>query len=379
MEVVVRPISGKKEMKQFVKFRIDLYRDSPYAVPPLYMDELGTLDPKKNPAFEFCEARYFMAFDGDRPVGRICALINHRANEIWNAKSGRFGFIDFTDDETVSSALFAAAEDWVRSKGMHSIHGPLGFTDLDQEGMLIEGFDQLGTMATIYNHPYYRVHAEKAGYVADADWVEYRITLPDPVPERLGRVAAVVLKKHRLRTLKYSRTSQLIKEGYAHKLFELVNSTYSHLYGFTPLTRAQIDYYIKMYISMLNLDFLSLVVDESGELIGMGVAIPSLSKALQKAQGRLFPFGFIHLIKALKTKNPVCDFLLIAVRKDYQNKGVNAVIFNDGLPNLIRAGAKFAESNPELLDNRQVQSQWSDFEAVQHKRRRAYAKELGPT
>ncbi len=365
-------------MKQFVKFRIDLYRDSPYAVPPLYMDELGTLDPKKNPAFEFCEARYFMAFDGDRPVGRICALINHRANEIWNAKSGRFGFIDFTDDETVSSALFAAAEDWVRSKGMHSIHGPLGFTDLDQEGMLIEGFDQLGTMATIYNHPYYRVHAEKAGYVADADWVEYRITLPDPVPERLGRVAAVVLKKHRLRTLKYSRTSQLIKEGYAHKLFELVNSTYSHLYGFTPLTRAQIDYYIKMYISMLNLDFLSLVVDESGELIGMGVAIPSLSKALQKAQGRLFPFGFIHLIKALKTKNPVCDFLLIAVRKDYQNKGVNAVIFNDGLPNLIRAGAKFAESNPELLDNRQVQSQWSDFEAVQHKRRRAYAKELGP-
>lgn len=365
-------------MKQFVKFRIDLYRDSPYAVPPLYMDELGTLDPKKNPAFEFSEAQCFMAFDRDKPVGRICAMVNHRANEIWKTKSGRFGFIDFIDDEAVSSALFGAAEDWVRSKGMHSIHGPLGFTDLDQEGMLIEGFDQLGTMATIYNHPYYPVHAERAGYAADADWVEYRITLPDPVPERLVRVAAVVLKKHRLRTLRYSSTSRLIKDGYAHKLFELVNSTYSHLYGFTPLTRAQIDYYIKMYISMLNLDFLCLVVDESGELIGMGAVMPSLSKALQKAQGRLLPFGFIHLIKALKTKNPICDFLLIAVRKDYQNKGVNAVIFNDGIPYLTRAGAKFAESNPELLDNRKVQSQWGDFEAVRHKRRRAYAKALGP-
>ena len=379
MALVVRPISGKKEMKQFVRFRIDLYRDSPYAVPPLYMDELGTLDPEKNPAFEFCEAQCFMAFDGDRPVGRICAMINHRANEIWKARSGRFGFVDFIDDEAVSRALFAAAEDWVRSKGMHSIHGPLGFTDLDQEGMLIEGFDQLGTMATIYNHPYYPVHAEKSGYVRDADWVEYRITVPDPVPARLQRVAAVVLKKNRLRTLKYSSSSRLIKDGYAHKLFELVNSTYSHLYGFTPLTRAQIDYYIKMYISMLPLDFLTLVVDEGNELIGMGVVMPSLSKALQKAQGRLFPFGFIHLIKALKMKNPICDFLLIAVRKDYQNKGVNAVIFNDGLPYLTKAGAKHAESNPELLDNRKVQSQWSDYEAVQHKRRRAYAKELGPT
>ncbi len=378
MEIVVRPISGKREMKQFVKFRIDLYKDSPYAVPPLYMDELATLDPAKNPAFEFCEAQCFMAFDGDRPVGRICAMINHRANEIWKSRSGRFGFVDFIDDETVSRALFAAAEDWVRAKGMHAIHGPLGFTDLDQEGMLIEGFDQLGTMATIYNHPYYPVHAEKSGYARDADWVEYRITVPDPVPERLRRVAAVVLKKNRLRTLKYSSSSRLIKDGYAHKLFELVNSTYSHLYGFTPLTRAQIDYYIKMYISMLPLDFLTLVVDEGNELIGMGVVMPSLSKALQKAQGRLFPFGFIHLIKALKMKNPICDFLLIAVRKDYQNKGVNAVIFNDGLPYLTRAGAKYAESNPELLDNRKVQSQWSDYEAVQHKRRRAYAKELKP-
>lgn len=363
-------------MKRFVKFRIDLYRDSPYAIPPLYMDELATLDPEKNPAFEFCEAQCFMVFDGDRPVGRICAMVNHRANEVWKTLSGRFGFVDFIDDHAVSSALFAAAEDWLKSRGMHSIHGPLGFTDLDQEGMLIQGFDQLGTMATIYNHPYYPAHVEKLGYVGDADWVEYWLTLPDAVPERHRRVAELVMKKYKLRTLRYTSASKFIKDGYGQKLFELVNSTYSHLYGFTPLTQAQIDYYLKMYIPMLKLEFLSLVVDESNELVGMGVGMPSLSKALQKAQGKLFPFGFLHLLKALKLKNPVVDMLLIAVRKDYQNKGVNAVVFYGGLPHLIKAGVKYAESNPELLDNRNVQSQWEFFEPVNHKRRRAYRKEL---
>lgn len=376
MAIVVRPISGKKEMKRFVKFRIDLYRGSPYAIPPLLIDELTTLDPKKNPAFEFCETQCFIATDGDKPVGRICAMINHRANEVWKTRSGRFGFVDFVDDEAVSSALFAAAEAWVRSKGMHSIHGPLGFTDMDQEGMLIEGFDQLGTMATIYNHPYYPVLTEKSGYVRDADWVEYKIAIPDVVPEKLQRIARLVARKYKLRVLKYTSASQFIKDGYGQKLFELVNSTYSHLYGFTPLTPAQIDYYVRMYIPMLNLDFLTMVVDDGGALIAMAVAMPSLSKALQKAQGRLFPFGFIHLLKSLKLRNPVVDFLLIAVREDYQNKGVNALILDDGVACLIKAGVKLAESNPELLDNRKVQSQWDEFGHVNHKRRRAYRKEL---
>src|SRR5262245_49542195 len=194
MQITVRPVSGK-EMKQFVKFRIDLYRGSPYAIPPLYMDEMTTLDPKKNPAFQFCEAQCFMAFAGDRPVGRICAMINRRANEVWKNHSGRFGFVDFIDDEAVSKALFDAAEQWVKARGMHSIHGPLGFTDLDQEGMLVEGFDQLGTMATIYNHPYYPVHIGKLGYAKDADWVEYRIRMPDGVPERMRRISEMVMKK----------------------------------------------------------------------------------------------------------------------------------------------------------------------------------------
>ena len=378
MAIVVRPVSGKKDMKRFVKFRIDLYRDSPYAVPPLYMDELTTLDPKKNPAFEFCEAQCFMAFDADKPVGRICAMLNRRANEVWKTHSGRFGFVDFIDDPAVSKALFVAAEEWVKTRGMHSIHGPLGFTDLDQEGMLIQGFDQVGTMATIYNHPYYQTHIENLGYAKDAEWVEYRITLPSAVPQRLIRVAELVLRKYRLRTIKYTSGSKLLKDGYGRRLFELVNDSYSHLYGFTPLTQAQIDYYLKLYVPMLKLEFLSLVVNESGDLVGMGVALPSLSRALQKAQGKLFPFGFLHVLKALKMSNPVVDFLLIAVRKDYQNKGVNAVVFYDGLPHLIRFGARHAESNPELVDNTKVQAQWDafGFEHVNHKRRRAYLKEL---
>jgi len=378
MAITVRPLSGPRQIKEFVRFRIELYRDSPYAIPPLYMDEMTTLDPKKNPAFQFCEAQCFMAYDGAKPVGRICAMINHRANEVWNTKSGRFGFVDFIDDEAVSKALFAAAEDWVKAKGMHSIHGPLGFTDLDQEGMLVEGFDRMGTMATIYNHAYYPVHVEKLGYAKDAEWMEYLITVPDTVSERMQRISEIVLKKHKLRILKYKSASKLIKDGYAKKLFELINDSYSHLYGFTPLTDAQIEYYSKMYLPMMNLNYLVLVVNEAGELVGMGAAMPSLAAALRKAQGRLLPFGVFHLLKALKLKNPVIDLLLVAVRKDFQNKGVNALFFYDMIPNVNRAGVKYAESNPELATNTKVQSQWEAYEHVNHKRRRAYLKELAP-
>lgn len=377
MAIIVRPISGRRLMKEFVKFRIDLYRDSRYAVPPLYLDELTTLDAGKNPAFAFSEAQCFMAYDANRPVGRICAIVNHRANEVWKGASGRFGFVDFIDDPAVSAALFAAAEDWVRSRGMHSIHGPLGFTDLDQEGMLVEGFDQPGTMATIYNHPYYATHLERLGYVPDAEWVEYRITIPPEVPERLRRIGELVLNRQKLRIVKYSSAKKLIADGQVRRMFELVNDSYSHLYGFTPLTGEQIDYYTKQYIPMLNLDYLTLVVNEADELVGMSLVMPSLTQALRKAQGRLAPFGFLHLLRALKMKNPVVDCLLVAVRRDYQNKGVNALFFYDVIPYVRRAGALFAETNPELVGNTKVQSQWDAFEHVRHKRRRAYVRQLG--
>jgi hypothetical protein len=376
MTLAIRPINSKNELKQFVKFRIDLYKNNPYAIPPLYMDEMGTLDPKKNPAFDFCEAQCFLACKEGKIVGRIAAMINHKANEKWSEKNGRFGFIDFIDDEEVSSALLKAAEMWVKAKGMTHIHGPLGFTDLDQEGMLVEGYDQLGTMATIYNYPYYPVHLEKRGYRKDAEWLEYLITIPETLHEKLNRIAEIVTEKFNLRVLKFSSTKQLVKEGYGKKFFELINVCYSPLYGSTPLSEKQIDYYIKMYISMLNLDFLTLVVDESDELIGLGVVMPSLSKALQKMQGKLFPFGFIHLLKHLKMKNPVIDLLLIGVRPDYQNKGVNSIIMNDIHVNCRKHGVKYAESNPMLADNDKVLAQWEYFESRIHKRRRVFIKEL---
>lgn len=377
MTITVRPVSGARQMRRFVKFRIDLYRDSPYAVPPLYMDELTTLDPRKNPAFEFCEAQCFMAFDGERPVGRICAMVNHRANETWKTQSGRFGFVDFVDDQEVSRALFSAAEEWVKARGMQSIHGPLGFTDLDQEGMLVEGFDRMGTMATIYNYPYYPRHIESLGYAPDAEWAEYLVKIPETAPPRMTRVAEIALKKYKLRIVKYKSASKLIKDGYGRKLFELVNESYAHLYGFVPLTPEQMDYYTRLYFPMLNLNLLVLVINEGGDLVCMGVTMPSLSRALRKAQGRLFPFGMLHLLKALKMKNPIMDCLLIAVRRDYWNKGVNALVFYDIIPHMRRAGGVYAESNPELVTNVQVQLQWNEFEHVKHKRRRAYVKSLG--
>jgi hypothetical protein len=242
--------------------------------------------------------------------------------------------------------------------------------------MLVEGFDQMGTMATIYNYPYYQRHIEKLGYAKDAEWVEYRVKVPDAAPPRMTRIAELVLKKFKLRIVKYNSASKLIKDGYAQKLFELVNDSYSHLYGFTPLTQAQIEYYTKMYIPMMNLDYLVLIVNEAGDLIGMGATMPSLSEALRKAQGHLLPFGVVHLLKALKMKNPVVDCLLIAIRKDYQNKGVNSLIFYDIIPHMRRNGAQYAESNPELVTNTKVQSQWGEYEHVNHKRRRAYLKDL---
>ena len=378
MAITVRPVSGKKEMKQFVKFRIDLYKESPYAIPPLYIDELMTLDAKKNPAFDFSEAQCFMAFDGQKPVGRICAIINHRANEVWKTKNARFGFVDFIDDIAVSTALLQAAEEWAKSRGMTHIQGPLGFTDLDQEGMLVEGFDQMSTMATIYNYPYYPKHIEQLGFVKDAEWVEHRIYSKgtSDIPEKHRRISEIAMKKYNLRILKLKSPRKTVKEGYAHKMFDLLNDSYSHLYGFTPLTPKQIDYYIKLYMTMVKMEYVSFIIDENDEMIGMGIAVPSLSNALRKAQGKLFPFGFIHILKAMFMKNPVVDLLLIAVRKDYQNKGVNALLFYDLIPIFLKAGVAYAECHPELVENTKVQSQWDYFENEIHKRRRAYIKEI---
>lgn len=376
MSIKIVPIKhNKKELTEYVKFGIDLYKDNPYFVPPLIFDDVDTLSPAKNPAFDFCEAQSFMAYRDGKPVGRITAIINTLLNEKTGRKEARFGFVDFVDDPEVSAALFNTAEKWARDRGMTDIIGPMGFSDMDHEGMLVDGFDEMGTMATIYNYPYYPDHMERLGYTKDTDWVEYRIKVPETVPPKMARIAEIVLKKYNLRIKKYT-SAKKIKADYGEALFELINEAYADLYGYSALTKRQIEYYIDIYLGLLRLDYVSLVIDADDKLVGVGIAIPSLSKALQKSKGRLFPFGWFHLLKALRRPNDVVDLMLIAVSSEYRAKGVNSLFFYDLIDVFNRNGAKLAETNLELEGNQSVQSQWEYFERRQHRRRRAFRKKL---
>jgi GNAT superfamily N-acetyltransferase len=374
MAVTITEVTNKFALRKFVKFNIQLYKDNPYHVPGLVGDEMMTLSRKKNPAFDFCESVYFLAYKNDKIVGRIAGIINRRANEIWNQQYARFGFIDFIDDEEVSYALFKAVENWAITKGMNGIQGPLGFTDLDHEGLLVWGFDRMGTMATAYSFPYYKEHIEKLGYAKDQDWKEFLITVPDGIPEKYRRIADIVQQKYGFRVKKFKNTREIWP--YAKKIFELWNETYRPLYGFSELSPKQIEYYVKMYIPMLRLDLVTLILDGNDNVVGVGITLPSLAKALKKAKGYLFPSGWFHLLKALHGKNEVVDLYIIGIRPEYQSKGVNSLIFNDLIATYNKAGYLYAESNPELETNLKVQTQWEAFEREHHKTRRAYIKHL---
>ena len=365
----------RSNLKKFVEFQIDLYKGNPYFVPPLVSDEIATLDSKVNPAFDHCESAYFMAYRDGKAVGRIAAMINKQVNEKENSRQARFGFVDFIDDAEVSKALFDAAEKWAKEKGMDNIVGPLGFTDLDNEGMLINGFEELGTMATIYNYPYYPAHVERLGYEKEVDWHEFLIEIPEQIPDKHKRIAEIVKKKFNLRVVKFT-SRKALKEQYGQALFELINEAYDNLYGYSRLTKRQIDYYIKIYLSMLNLDLVTLIVDGEDQLVGVGISIQSMSRALQKSKGKMFPFGWWHLLKGLKGKNDRVDLLLVAVKPQYMGKGVNALLFTDLIPAYNKYGFKWAESNPELESNAAVQNQWEAFPYRQHRNRRAFIKRL---
>lgn len=376
MAVTVRPIAPTKDnLTEYVRFGIDLYKGNDYFVPPLIVDEVSVLSPDKNPAFDHCSAQSFMAYRDGSPVGRITAIINEVANERFGEQVVRFGFVDFIDDAEVVDALFAAVERWGRHRGCTAMVGPMGFCDMDHEGMLIEGFNEMGTMATIYNYPYYPRQMERMGFRKDADWVEYRITVPDRVPEKYLRIAEIVRKKYGLKVKKYT-SREKIKDQYGVALFELINEAYGDLYGYTPLSRKQIDYYINEYLGLLRLDDVSVVTDANDELVGVGISMPSLSKALRRSGGKLFPTGWYHLWKAMRGHVDVVDLMLVAVKPEYQSKGVNALIFCDLLPVYISTGYKFAESNLELEGNGSVQKQWEYFERRQHRRRRAWRKDF---
>jgi GNAT superfamily N-acetyltransferase len=378
--VTIKSVKDKRDLEAFIQFHYDLYRNNAYDAPNLHSDEVNTLSKDRNAAFDFCEAEYFLAYKDGKVAGRVAAIINRSANEKWQRKSVRFGWIDFIDDEEVSSALLKAVEDWGRSKGMEEIVGPLGFTDMDPEGMLTYGFDQLGTQATIYNYAYYPEHMERMGsWEKDNDYVEYKLIVPDEIPEKYGKIASMIESRYNLHVKKLTR-KDIFEGGYGQKVFEVINGTFSHLYGYSTLTQRQIDQYVKMYFPMADLNLVTLIEDWNADkkVVGVGITIPSLSKAFQKCRnGRLWPFGWWHVLRALKWHKTECvDLLLIGVLPEYRKKGANALLFADLIPWYQRYGFKWGETHVEMESNTNVQSQWQYLEAINHKRRRCYVKKI---
>lgn len=376
MSVIIRKVESQKDFKTFARFANKLYKGNKYYVPSMPADDLNTFNPKTNAAFEFCEAGFYLAYKDDKLVGRVAAIVNHKANEAWKVQQVRFGWFDFIDDMEVSAALLDAVIAFGKERGMTQIAGPLGFTDFDPEGMLVEGFDRVSTMALIYNHPYYPEHMKKLGYYKETGWLEYRITLPQELHDRHRHIAECVMERYNLKIVKKTRR-QIKKERYGQKLFQLINATYCDLYGYSLLSEKQIDQYVDMYLSIVDMEMLTFVEDEHGELIAAGISIPSLAEALQKCNGELFPFGWWHLLKAMFFKKPdTLDLLLIGVRPDYQNKGVNSLMFYDLIGRYRRLGFKYAETNANLETNHKIQAMWEPFEKEQHKKRWVFAKDI---
>lgn len=371
MNVCVKEVSSRKELGQFVRFPFTLYARHPCWVPPLIFDELHTLRRDKNPAFEYSEAKYWLAYRDGKIAGRLAGIINHRHIGPGGKRQARFGWVDFADDSEVVALLFGALEQWARERNMNAVHGPLGFTDLDREGMLVEGFDELGTLATSYNHPYYPKHLEALGYVKDVDWLEFEVQVPTEIPEKAARVEQIVQRKLGVRVLEARHARQILP--YAHELFAVLNQAFAPLYSFVPLTEREVNAYVKQYFSFIRPEYTKILLDAKGAVAGFIIGMPSLSRALQKARGRLFPFGFLHLLAAMRWPRTI-DLYLGAIRPDLQNKGADALLMTEMTRSAIAKGIVSAESNIELEDNLKVQGHWKYYNARQHKRRRCYIK-----
>lgn len=375
MKYTIHEITSVNELKKYADFPNRLYKDSPYYVPGLFSDDFNTFNWEKNPAYEYCDARFWFALDekGDI-VGRICAIVNHKYIELWKHKYGRFGFIDFIEDYDVCKLLLDTACHWlVDEKGMDGVVGPLGFCDLDPEGMLIDGFDEIGTLTTIYNYPYYPEYIERYGFVKDVDWYEYKMTV-DALPQIMFEISENVKRKYKLRVFE-AKTIKQVADKYGREIFALVNQTYASLYNVVPLTEKQITAFINQYLGLIPKDFIRLIVNENDELISFGLGMPSLTEPLQKYRGKLLPFGFISFLKHLKTKHPkVIDLLLIATRDDYQRKGVNAMLFCELYNYAKERNVELFNINPQLETNIKVRSGFKHFNITQNKTRRSYIK-----
>lgn len=379
--IEIKKVESRRDLCKFIDFHNELYKGNPYHVPNLYFDEMNTFRKDKNAAFDFCEAEYFMAYRDGKVVGRVAAIINHSANKKWERESVRFGWIDFVDDIEVSKALLKAVEDYGKSKGMKEIVGPLGFTDMDPEGMLLYGYDQLGTQATAYNYPYYPEHMDRmGGWEKDNDYVEYKLYVPEEMPEKYATIAKMIQKRYNLQVKKLKRNEIYGENGYGRKIFNVVNETFKDLYGYSKLTDRQIEQYVKMYLPMADLDLITIIEDwntPDHKVVGVGISIPSLARALQKCGGKLFPFGWWHILRALKFhKTEVVDLLLVGVLPEYRQKGANALLFYDLIPHYQRLGFKWGETHVEMETNMKVQGQWQYLNREIHKRRRCYKKDI---
>ncbi len=371
MSVTIHEVISRKELKQFVKFPFKLYSKSEYWVPPLTNGEMQTLRKDINPAFDYCEAKYWLAYKDGEIVGRIAGILNQRSIDKWGQRLVRIGWADFTDDLEVSGALFAAVEQWAKERGMDGTHGPLGFTDMDNEGLLVEGFDKLPTIANIYNYPYYMVHFEKHGYGKVEDWIQYIFNASQPIPDKVQRINTLIMQKYNLRILKFASVREVLPR--AREVFEVLNASFADLYGFVALTDKEIDYYIKQYFSFIKPEFVCFIADATDKIIAFGVSMPSLSKAMQKAKGKLFPFGFIYILNALR-KNDTIDLYLNGVLPEWQNKGVHSLYYSEMNKAYIRNNIKVAISNPQLESNTHAISAWKSYEKELYIRRRCYRK-----
>lgn len=377
MSLTIREVRTSKDLDRFIKFNYKLYDGHPYAVPELYMDLKATFSPKKNAALEFCDFQLFLAERDGKIVGRVAAIINHNANNTWQTKNVRFGWIDFIDDIEVSKLLLDTVAQWGRERGMTNMQGPMGFTDFDREGMLIDGFDRIGTMSTHYNYPYYPRHMEHYGMVKEIDWAERKVAAPREIPDKFARVAEIAAKRSSLRVVKMKNMKEVHQKGYGKMIFDLINESYSPLFGYSRLNDKQIEQLVNTYLPLIDMRMQCLVMNDQDELVGVGLSMPSIVRALQKSRGQMFPFGWWHLLKSLKWKHEDgVELLLVAVRPDYQGKGVNALIFSDLIPVYANMGFTWAETNPQLEDNYQSAAQWEYLNPEIVKRRRCYHTEL---
>ena len=372
-DIKVKQVLNSSDLELFIKFPMELYKGNPYYVPPLINEEKSIWMKEDNPALQYSEAAQFLAYKGENIVGRIAVMINHKEEKELGIRKVRFGWLDFIDDIEVSKSLINTAIEYAKSKGISKIEGPMGFTNLDKAGMLTKGFDKLATMIGIYNFDYYPKHMEQLGLVKEKEWVEFEINFPDTLPDKVEKFSNLIAEKYELELVKFKSKKDILP--LVEPMFKLLDDTYKHLSTYTPITQEQIKHYKEKYFKFIDKDYIVCIKDKYGSLISFAITMPSYSKALQKAKGKLFPFGWWHLLNAGK-KNDRANFYLIGIHPQYQKRGVTAIIFKEIYETFKKKGVKFLETNPELEENASIQALWQDYHPTNHKRRRTYSLEI---